>query len=117
MTNGPGLAGISGSASWPSRQNAAPSMPPMTMPGPKMPPDPPEPIESDVARILANGSSSTTQSGSAEQARPNPDLHPAIAHVQRPRQDDAHARRPAAPPRAGLSQRGRRSRWKKAVTA
>ena len=27
----------------------------MTMPGPKIPPEPPEPMESPVARIRANG--------------------------------------------------------------
>ena len=43
----------------------APSSPPMTMPGPKMPPEPPEPIDSDVARIFANGRTSTIHSGTA----------------------------------------------------
>ena len=33
------------------------------MPGPKIPPDPPEPMESDVARILANGSTRITHNG------------------------------------------------------
>ena len=37
----------------------------MTMPGPKMPPEPPEPIDSDVARIFANGRISTIHSGIA----------------------------------------------------
>jgi len=34
---------------------AAPTNAPMTMPGPKMPPDPPVPIDSDVATIFAIG--------------------------------------------------------------
>src|SRR5947199_12570 len=41
-TNGAGLAGMPGRTPYPSRQNDAPSMPPITMPGPKMPPEPPE---------------------------------------------------------------------------
>ena len=65
ITNGAGSAGTPGAIGSRRRQIAAPSRPPMTMPGPKMPPEPPDPIDSDVARILANGSSSTIHSGIA----------------------------------------------------
>ena len=47
----------------PSRQTAAPTNAPITIPGPKIPPDPPVPIDSDVATILAIGRSSTIHSG------------------------------------------------------
>ena len=45
------------------RQTAAPRKAPITMPGPKIPPEPPEPIERPVARIRANGSTRTIHSG------------------------------------------------------
>ena len=35
----------------------------MTMPGPKIPPDPPEPMDRPVARIRAKGTMSTIHSG------------------------------------------------------
>ena len=57
ITKGAGVAGMPGRWPAPSRQKAAPSIPPITMPGPKMPPEPPEPMLSEVARILANGRS------------------------------------------------------------
>ena len=50
-TNGAGECGTAGRPSH-RRQTAAPRKPPMTMPGPKMPPDPPEPIESDGGQDL-----------------------------------------------------------------
>ncbi len=64
ITNGAAVAGMPGRKPTVSRQKLAPSSPPMTIPGPKMPPLPPEPIDSDVARIFANGITSTTHSGS-----------------------------------------------------
>ena len=49
--------------SWMIRHRAAPVAPPITMPGPKTPPEPPEPIDSVVATILAKGITSTNHSG------------------------------------------------------
>jgi hypothetical protein len=48
----------SGSVPQPSLQNVAPSMPPITwdIPGPKMPPEQPDPIDNEVLTILAKGS-------------------------------------------------------------
>ena len=63
MTNGAGLSGTPGAKCSSRRQTAAPTSAPMTMPGPKMPPEPPEPIERLVARILAKGRSSRSQIG------------------------------------------------------
>ena len=63
MTNAEGSEGTPGAIGSRSRQMPAPSSAADEHPGPKMPPDPPEPIESDVARILANGSARTTHKG------------------------------------------------------
>ncbi len=68
ITNGAGSAGIAGAIGSRSRQIAAPSRPPMNIPGPKIPPEPPDPIESEVATIFANGSTSTIQIGMASRA-------------------------------------------------
>src|SRR4051794_30318978 len=65
ITNGAGSSGTDGAIGSSSRQIDAPSKPPMTIPGPNTPPDPPEPMDSDVARILANGRASTIHSGRA----------------------------------------------------
>jgi len=54
-----GMPGAKGSS---RRQTPAPRNPPMTRPGPKIPPEPPEPMDSPVARIRANGSRSTMTS-------------------------------------------------------
>ena len=62
-TNGAGESGTPGAIGASSRQTDAPRNAPIIMPGPKMPPEPPDPIESDVAKILANGSASTIHSG------------------------------------------------------
>ena len=65
-TNTAGLSGSPGAPTRsPSRQIAAPTNAPITMPGPKMPPEPPVPMDSEVATILANGNTSTTHSGIA----------------------------------------------------
>ena len=63
MTNGEGSVGTPGAIGSRSRQIPAPSRAPMNIPGPKIPPDPPEPIDSEVARILANGSARMTHKG------------------------------------------------------
>jgi hypothetical protein len=100
-TNGAGVLGTPGrSAS--SRHAPAPRKPPITMPGPKMPPEPPEPIDSEVARILANGRSSTIHSGIVRSRGP-------IAACTHPYPvprtcGTARAIRPTrSPPSAGLS--------------
>ena len=65
-TKMPGPSGIPGR--WnnsPSRQIAAPTNAPITIPGPKIPPDPPVPIDSDVATILTIGRTSTIHNGIA----------------------------------------------------
>ena len=54
-----------------SRQTAAPMKAPITMPGPKMPPDPPEPMESPVARMRAKGTMSTIHSGMPSSSGPS----------------------------------------------
>ena len=69
-----------GAGSWPRlgtigssrRQTAAPTKAPITMPGPKMPPDPPEPIESPVVAMRAKGRMSTIQSGMCSSWLPSP---------------------------------------------
>ena len=64
ITNTAGPPGTAGApARSANRQMAAPTKAPITMPGPKMPPEPPVPIDSDVARILATGSTNTIHSG------------------------------------------------------
>ena len=105
MTKGAGLAGMPGSAA-PRRQKEAPSMPPITMPGPKMPPEPPEPIERDVDSIFTNGRASTIHSARVVVSDPIASwTHPypmcrqwGMAMPIRPTRN---------PPSAGLSQRGR----------
>ena len=56
---------------------AAPMNAPMTMPGPKMPPDPPVPIDSDVATIFATGRMRTIHSGMVISLPRGGDLDPA----------------------------------------
>jgi hypothetical protein len=65
ITNGAGSAGSPGAIGSSSRQRDAPRRPPITMPGPNTPPEPPEPIVSEVARIFAKGSARTIQTGIA----------------------------------------------------
>ncbi len=92
ITKGAGENGIAGATGSRRRQIPAPSMPPMNIPGPKMPPDPPEPIDSDVARIFANGRIMTIQSGMARRAwRSRPSLHEAVAGAQHARDDKPDA--------------------------
>src|SRR5689334_17945188 len=63
-TNTPGPSGIAGAPLISAdRQIAAPVNAPITTPGPKMPPDPPVPIDSEVATILARGRITTIHSG------------------------------------------------------
>jgi hypothetical protein len=66
-TNGAGEWATAG-RSCASRQTAAPRKPPMTIPGPKIRPDPPDPMDSDVATIFANGSTRITLSGTVRTA-------------------------------------------------
>src|ERR1700758_1544358 len=62
----PGPSGTPGRPdSSPSRQTAAPTKAPTTIPGPNRPPDPPVPIDSDVATILAIGNTMTIHNGIA----------------------------------------------------
>ena len=76
-----------GAGSWPRlgttgsnrRQTAAPMNAPITMPGPKMPPEPPEPMESPVATMRAKGKRSTIQSGMCRSWVPKPCLYPSVA--------------------------------------
>ena len=76
-----------GAGSWPRlgtmgsnrRQTAAPMNAPITMPGPKMPPEPPEPMESPVVTMRANGKRSTIQSGMCRSWRPEALLYPSVA--------------------------------------
>ena len=44
---------------------AAPTKPPITTPGPKIPPEPPVPIDSEVATIFAIGRTMTIHNGIA----------------------------------------------------
>ena len=57
--------------------------PPMTIPGPKIPPDPPDPMDSPVARIRAKGTISTIHNGIDPARYGSGLLHPAV-----PRADD-----------------------------
>ena len=54
-----------------SRHTAAPMKAPITMPGPKIPPDPPEPMESPVATMRAKGTMSTIHSGIPSSSGPS----------------------------------------------
>ena len=63
MTYGAGSLPRLGTIGSSSRQTEAPRNAPITMPGPKMPPEPPEPIDSPVVTIRANGRMSTIHSG------------------------------------------------------
>ena len=64
MMNTPGVSGSAGAPTRSaSRHIAAPTNAPITMPGPKMPPEPPVPMDSDVATILATGNTNTIHSG------------------------------------------------------
>ena len=62
-TNGAGDSGTPGAIGASNRQTDAPRNAPIIIPGPKMPPEPPDPIESEVARILAKGRARTIQRG------------------------------------------------------
>jgi hypothetical protein len=64
-----GTPGMPGATVCTSRQRPSPRKPPMTMPGPKMPPEPPDPIDSEVVRIFTSGRASTTQMALAARAR------------------------------------------------
>ena len=100
ITNGEGSTGTPGAIGSRSRQIPAPSSPPMTMPGPKTPPEPPEPIDSEVARIFANGSAQDDPQRQAEQRRPvEARLDPAVAGAEDAREDE----------RERTDRRGRRS--------
>ena len=63
ITYGAGLWPMEGTTGSKSRQTEAPMKAPITMPGPKMPPEPPDPIESPVATMRAKGSTRTIHSG------------------------------------------------------
>ncbi len=52
---------------------------PMTRPGPKMPPEPPEPMERLVARIRANGRIEDDPKRQSQELATEPLLDPAIA--------------------------------------
>ena len=92
ITNGAGSAGTAGAIGSRRRQIPAPSRPPMTMPGPKIPPEPPEPIDSDVARIFANGRARIIHSGIAKQALAiEAGLDPAVARAQHSRDHQSDA--------------------------
>jgi len=74
MTKGAGLCGTAGAIGSSTRQTAAPVNAPITMPGPKMPPEPPEPpdpMDSEVARIFAKGNARTTHMGVPSSGWPN----------------------------------------------
>ena len=77
-----------------------PTKPPMTMPGPKMPPDPPDPMDSDVARIFTSGRASIDPQGHVGQAVVHSPLQPAVAGGERGREGetDAGRRRHRRPP-------------------
>ena len=116
-----GLCGIHGANGSSTRQTAAPTNPPITKPGPKIPPEPPEPIERPVARIRANGENQHDDKRHAEQclAREG-NLDPLVAGAQhlRQKQPDEPNAHPAQAPGAACAQdacgkttrRGRRSR-------
>ena len=62
---------------------AAPTKAPITIPGPNRPPDPPVPIDSDVATILAIGSTMMIHNGIVQQRTPiGRQLRPAVATAQ-----------------------------------
>ena len=85
----PGSPARTGSS---SRQMPAPSMPPMNIPGPKMPPEPPEPIESEVARIFANGRIEHHPERDGEERVPvEPRLDEAVAGAEDAGDDEADA--------------------------
>ena len=105
ITYGAGLWPMEGTIGSNRRHTAAPMKAPMTMPGPKMPPDPPEPIDSPVARMRANGKMRTTHSGSERSWWPRlcwiqPYPVPSTSGM-------ARAMEPTStPPTAGFNQRG-----------
>ena len=83
MTNGDGSDGTPGATGSRSRQMPAPSSAPMNMPGPKMPPDPPEPMESEVAENLGEGQRQDHPQRKAEQGvTVETRLDPAVAGAE-----------------------------------
>ena len=72
------------------RQTAAPRNPPITMPGPKMPPEPPGPIDSDVARIFANGRRRTIHNGRVRMPSRHRHLDPAVPRPEDLRHRERH---------------------------
>ena len=115
MTNGAGLSGAT-PASSNSRQIPAPAAPPTTIPGPKTPAEPPDPMVRLVARILTKGRASTAHSAmSSRSARlsvscSTPYPVPSTPGTSRP---SAPTARPAS---AGRAIRGSGVRWKKFVS-
>ena len=62
ITKAAGSWGMPGAKGSSSRQTPAPVNAPMTRPGPKTPPEPPDPMDIPVARIRAKGMSNTMAS-------------------------------------------------------
>jgi hypothetical protein len=66
IMKGAGLSGTDGATGCRRCHIPAPTKAPITMPGPKMPPEPPDPTDNEVARIFTNGRASTTHTGTAD---------------------------------------------------
>jgi hypothetical protein len=98
----------------PARQSRAPSMPPTTMPGPKIPPDPLDPMLSEVADHLRERDREEQGGRLRQQALAgHRQLHPAIAgveHLRDGQSQEAHPQthRSPASARAGCATGGSR---------
>lgn len=75
--NGAGLSGNEGAKGWRRCHTPAPTNAPITIPGPKIPPEAPEPTDREVARILTKGRARMTHRARSE-------LGPVIAFCTKP---------------------------------